>query len=81
MGTNKISNDSQIKQVEGIQGYFKGLGPNLVGVIPARYLAQNLHCFTIINQMMIEQSTFIHTETAKSYTQNSIMEKKHLSSI
>lgn len=26
----------QIKQVEGIQGYFKGLGPNLVGVIPAR---------------------------------------------
>lgn len=28
---------SQIKQVEGVQGYFKGLGPNLVGVIPARY--------------------------------------------
>ncbi|KAI8977208.1 mitochondrial carrier domain-containing protein [Mycotypha africana] len=26
----------QIKKVEGIQGYFKGLGPNLVGVIPAR---------------------------------------------
>ncbi|KAG2208178.1 hypothetical protein INT46_005853 [Mucor plumbeus] len=26
----------QIKQIEGIQGYFKGLGPNLVGVIPAR---------------------------------------------
>ncbi|KAI8075934.1 mitochondrial carrier domain-containing protein [Gilbertella persicaria] len=26
----------QIKQVEGIRGYFKGLGPNLVGVIPAR---------------------------------------------
>ncbi|OAD02473.1 hypothetical protein MUCCIDRAFT_153385 [Mucor lusitanicus CBS 277.49] len=26
----------QIKQIEGIQGYFKGLGPNLIGVIPAR---------------------------------------------
>ncbi|KAI7890240.1 mitochondrial carrier domain-containing protein [Mucor mucedo] len=26
----------QIKQIEGIRGYFKGLGPNLVGVIPAR---------------------------------------------
>jgi hypothetical protein len=26
----------QIKQYEGIAGYFKGLGPNLVGVIPAR---------------------------------------------
>ncbi|KAI7881648.1 mitochondrial carrier [Lichtheimia hyalospora FSU 10163] len=26
----------RIKQVEGIRGYFKGLGPNLVGVIPAR---------------------------------------------
>ncbi|KAI9321825.1 mitochondrial carrier domain-containing protein [Dichotomocladium elegans] len=25
-----------IKRVEGIRGYFKGLGPNLVGVIPAR---------------------------------------------
>ncbi|KAG2229698.1 hypothetical protein INT48_008085 [Thamnidium elegans] len=27
---------SQIKQIEGIRGYFKGLGPNLIGVIPAR---------------------------------------------
>ncbi|KAI7858339.1 mitochondrial carrier domain-containing protein, partial [Circinella umbellata] len=26
----------RIKQVEGVRGYFKGLGPNLVGVIPAR---------------------------------------------
>ncbi|KAL9540324.1 hypothetical protein MBANPS3_009737 [Mucor bainieri] len=26
----------QIKQIEGIRGYFKGLGPNLIGVIPAR---------------------------------------------
>ncbi|KAI8976082.1 mitochondrial carrier domain-containing protein [Pilobolus umbonatus] len=26
----------RIKQVEGIGGYFKGLGPNLIGVIPAR---------------------------------------------
>ncbi|CAO3617430.1 unnamed protein product [Cunninghamella blakesleeana] len=26
----------RIKQVEGLRGYFKGLGPNLVGVIPAR---------------------------------------------
>ncbi|KAI8889319.1 mitochondrial carrier [Backusella circina FSU 941] len=26
----------QIKQTEGIRGYFKGLGPNLIGVIPAR---------------------------------------------
>ncbi|ORX53208.1 mitochondrial carrier [Hesseltinella vesiculosa] len=26
----------RIKQVEGMAGYFKGLGPNLVGVIPAR---------------------------------------------
>jgi solute carrier family 25 protein 33/36 len=32
----KSISSSQIKQVEGIQGYFKGLGPNLVGVIPAR---------------------------------------------
>lgn len=27
---------SRIQQVEGFGGYFKGLGPNLVGVIPAR---------------------------------------------
>lgn len=26
----------RINQVEGFRGYFKGLGPNLVGVIPAR---------------------------------------------
>ncbi|KAI8353349.1 mitochondrial carrier domain-containing protein [Blakeslea trispora] len=26
----------QIRQIEGIRGYFKGLGPTLVGVIPAR---------------------------------------------
>ncbi|KAI8377105.1 mitochondrial carrier domain-containing protein [Choanephora cucurbitarum] len=26
----------RIKQVEGFRGYFKGLGPNLIGVIPAR---------------------------------------------
>ncbi|KAI8063545.1 mitochondrial carrier domain-containing protein [Gongronella butleri] len=25
-----------IKEVEGVAGYFKGLGPNLVGVVPAR---------------------------------------------
>ncbi|KAI9266382.1 mitochondrial carrier domain-containing protein [Helicostylum pulchrum] len=27
---------ARINQVEGFRGYFKGLGPNLVGVIPAR---------------------------------------------
>ncbi|KAG0168392.1 hypothetical protein DFQ28_008429 [Apophysomyces sp. BC1034] len=27
---------ARIKQVEGFRGYFKGLGPNLIGVIPAR---------------------------------------------
>ncbi|KAF7728922.1 hypothetical protein EC973_005317 [Apophysomyces ossiformis] len=27
---------ARIKQVEGVRGYFKGLGPNLIGVIPAR---------------------------------------------
>lgn len=27
---------SRINQVEGFRGYFKGLGPNLIGVIPAR---------------------------------------------
>lgn len=26
----------RINQVEGFRAYFKGLGPNLVGVIPAR---------------------------------------------
>lgn len=26
----------RINQVEGFRGYFKGLGPNLIGVIPAR---------------------------------------------
>jgi hypothetical protein len=26
-----------IYQLEGLRGWWKGIGPNLVGVIPARY--------------------------------------------
>ncbi|KAI8997570.1 mitochondrial carrier domain-containing protein [Pilobolus umbonatus] len=35
----------QIKRVEGSRGYFKGLGPNLVGIIPAR----SIHFYTYGN--------------------------------
>ncbi|KAI8370084.1 mitochondrial carrier domain-containing protein [Choanephora cucurbitarum] len=57
----------QIKQIEGIQGYFKGLGPNLVGVIPARAInfytyGNGKRILTELNQN--KETSFVHLASA-----------------
>ncbi|KAI7905883.1 mitochondrial carrier domain-containing protein [Cokeromyces recurvatus] len=57
----------QIKQIEGIQGYFKGLGPNLVGVIPARAInfytyGNGKRLFTELNQG--KETPIVHLTSA-----------------
>ncbi|KAI8146591.1 mitochondrial carrier [Fennellomyces sp. T-0311] len=57
----------RIKQVEGIRGYFKGLGPNLVGVIPARSInfytyGNGKKLYTELNQG--KETTGVHLVSA-----------------
>ncbi|CAO0799272.1 unnamed protein product [Mucor circinelloides] len=57
----------QIKQIEGFQGYFKGLGPNLIGVIPARAInfyayGNGKKYFTGLNQG--KETALVHLASA-----------------
>ncbi|KAI7899430.1 mitochondrial carrier protein RIM2 [Cokeromyces recurvatus] len=57
----------RIKQIEGFRGYFKGLGPNLIGVIPARSInfftyGNGKKFFTELNQG--KETTAVHLISA-----------------
>lgn len=59
----------QIKRREGITALWKGLGPNLVGVVPARAIyfsvySQGKHIYTTINNG--KENSFIHMLSAAS---------------
>jgi len=56
----------QIHQAEGLTGFFKGLGPNLVGVAPSRaiYFCTYSWCKGFWNQWLPADSAYVHIGSA-----------------
>eukprot|EP01114_Cavostelium_apophysatum_P013986 TRINITY_DN3504_c0_g1_i1.p1 TRINITY_DN3504_c0_g1~~TRINITY_DN3504_c0_g1_i1.p1 ORF type:complete len:356 (-),score=58.93 TRINITY_DN3504_c0_g1_i1:174-1241(-) len=66
-GTRTITAFGEIWTKEGVRGLFKGLGPNLVGIAPARALHFSTYSATknfLIQGMKIEEGPKVHLTSA-----------------